>query len=196
MSHPSSRTPTHPIHPQFLSRWSPRAFTGEAIEESTLLGFIEAARWAPSASNLQPWRFIYARRGTPSWERFMGLLLEANQVWAANASAIVYVLSKTTRPSGDGEVPSVTHSFDAGAAWAYLALQASIEGWIAHGVGGIHRDRIRQELAVPDSFAIEAGIVIGRLADKSVLPEALQAREVASDRLPLAAIAAEGRFTF
>lgn len=91
-------------------------------------------------------------------------------------------------------MPANNHSFDSGAAWGYLALQASLAGWHAHGLAGIERDKIRKELGIPDVYAIEAGIAIGRLGDKAALPEALQARETPSARKPLSEIATEGRF--
>lgn len=89
------RVADYPIHTQFTERWSPRAFTGESIAQETLLSFFEAARWAPSAYNSQPWRFLYARRDTPDWERFLGLLNEFNRGWAQHASALVIIASKT-----------------------------------------------------------------------------------------------------
>lgn len=198
MTTPQPRTSDHPIDKQFVERWSPRAFGGEDISAETLSTFLEAARWAPSAFNLQPWRFLYARRNTPQWDRYLGLLNEFNRSWAASASAIVIVLSKTTfLPAGkDVEVPSATHSFDAGAAWGFLALQASLSGWAAHAIAGIERDKIRQELHVPDNYAIEAGIVIGQVGDKATLPESLRGREFPSPRQPLSALAAEGDFSF
>ncbi|ABE36036.1 NAD(P)H-flavin oxidoreductase [Paraburkholderia xenovorans LB400] len=197
MTTSNSRTADHPVDRLFLNRWSPRAFTQDLIPESTLLTFLEAARWAPSSYNSQPWRFVYARRGTAHWERFLGFLNDFNRGWAQHAAAIIIVLSKSTfvPPGGNEEVPAPTHSFDTGAAWGYLALQASLAGWHAHGLAGIERERIRAELAVPDVYSIEAGIAIGLPGDKSTLPEALQAREIPSPRNPLSAIATEGHFT-
>jgi nitroreductase len=196
MTTSNARTADHPIDKQFLSRWSPRAFTPETIPESTLLTLFEAARWAPSSYNSQPWRFAYARRDTEHWTRFLGFLNEFNQSWAKHAAAIVIVLSKSTftPPGGSTEVPAPTHSFDTGAAWGYLALQASLLGWNAHGMAGIEHDKIRQGLAVPELYSIEAGVAIGRAGDKSLLPQKLQAREVHTPRKPLAEFAAEGRF--
>lgn len=198
MSTSHTRKAEHPISEIFLERWSPRAYTGEEIPEATLLGFLEAARWAPSSYNFQPWRFVYARKGTAHWDRLFGILNEFNQSWAKNASALVIVLSKLTSlpPGKDTEVPNLTHSFDAGAAWGYLALQASLSGWQAHGMAGIDREKARVDLQVPEGFAVEAAVAIGRIGDKSILPEALQAREVFSPRQPLANIAAEGSFKF
>jgi nitroreductase len=196
MTQANARTADYPIDPLFLERWSPRAFTGETISERDLLTLLEAARWAPSSYNSQPWRFIYARRDTEPWSRFLGLLAEFNQAWAKNAAALLILVSKTTLlPRGaDKEVPSRTHSLDAGAAWANLALQATRSGWAAHGMAGFDVARTAAELGVPADYRVEAAIAIGRPGDKSLLPEALRAREQPSDRLPLAQLVSEGRF--
>jgi nitroreductase len=164
----------------------------------TLATILEAARWAPSGYNFQPWRFVYARKGTAHWERLLGMLNPFNQSWAKSASALIIVLSKTSEipPGKDAESPNRTHSFDAGAAWGYMALQASLMGWQAHGMGGIEHDKIRTELQVPSGYHIEAGVAIGRQGDKSTLPEAMQARETPSGRRSLAEISAEGVFPF
>ncbi|MGT2509324.1 nitroreductase family protein [Cupriavidus basilensis] len=196
MSQP--RSTEHDIHPLFLQRWSPRAFTGEAIEPATLLRFFEAARWAPSGYNAQPWRFVYGRRDTPAWQPIFDALSEYNQGWARSASALVAILSrKVWIPPGKIEPQDiVTHSFDAGAAWASLAFQVTLSGWHAHGIGGFDKARLREALAVPDDYAIEAVIAIGKQGNKSQLPEALQAREQPTQRHPLAHLVAEGRFAF
>jgi nitroreductase len=196
MTQANSRTAEYPIDPLFLQRWSPRAFTSEAISERDLLTLLEAARWAPSSFNSQPWRFLYARRDTAPWPRFLGLLNEYNQSWAKSAAALVILVSKTTLlPRGaDKEVPSYTHSLDAGAAWANLALQAARSGWAAHGMAGFDVARTASELGVPAGYRVEAAIAIGRPGDKSLLPEVLRARELPSDRLPLAQLVMEGKF--
>jgi nitroreductase len=196
MTQANSRTADYPIDPLFLERWSPRAFTGEAIPERELLTLLEAARWAPSSYNSQPWRFLYARRDTEPWPRFLGLLNEYNQFWARNAAALVILVSKTMMlPRGaDKEVPSYTHSLDAGAAWANLALQATRSGWAAHGMAGFDVSRTAAELGVPMDYRVEAAIAIGRRGDKSLLPESLRAREEPSGRLPLSQLVCEGRF--
>ena len=196
MTQANSRTADYPIDALFLERWSPRAFAGEAILERELLTLLEAARWAPSSYNSQPWRFLYARRDTEPWPRFLGLLNEYNQSWARNAAALVILVSKTMMlPRGaDKEVPSYTHSLDAGAAWANLALQATRSGWAAHGMAGFDVSRTAAELGVPPDYRVEAAIAIGRPGDKSLLPESLRAREEPSGRLPLSQLACEGRF--
>lgn len=194
----SERQADHAIDPQFTQRWSPRAFTGEPIDEPTLLRFLEAARWAPSGFNAQPWRFIYGRAGTPAWQPIFDALSAYIQGWAQRASALVLVLSRTVwqQPGTDAPGPNLTHAFDSGAAWAYLALQATLSGWHAHGIGGFDRDKARANLGVPADHALHAVIAVGRRGDKSVLPEALQARELPNQRLPLSQLAAEGRFAF
>jgi len=196
MTTPNPRNADHPIDPQFINRWSPRAFSPESIDKATLLTFFEAARWAPSSYNSQPWRFIYATRDSEHWTQFLGFLNDFNRSWASQAAALVIVLSKSTfaPPGATDEVPSISHSFDSGAAWGYLALQASLAGWHTHGLAGIERDKIRTALKIPDTYSIEAGIAIGRLGDKASLPEGLQARETPSPRKPLGEIATEGRF--
>lgn len=192
----NSRVSSFAINSLFLERWSPRAFTDEAISDTQLLTFFEAARWAPSSFNSQPWRFLYAQRGSEHWPLFLSLLVEFNQSWAKNAAALIIVISKKTTipPGATAEVASYSHSFDTGAAWAQLALQAAASGWVAHGMIGFDKDRAAAELHVPEDFRVEAAIAVGRRGDKSVLPERLQGREVPSDRLPLEQIAFRGTF--
>ena len=190
------RRPAHPIDPIFTERWSPRAFSPEEISQEELLTIFEAARWAPSAYNSQPWRFVYARRGTSHFDALLGALIPFNQSWAQRAAALVYVVSNSVlrSPGSDKDVPSHSHSFDAGAAWSSLAFQATRLGWHTHGMSGVDFDRAFIDLGVPAGYRVEAAVAIGRLGDKSLLPAGLQAREVPSDREPLSEIIFEGRF--
>ncbi len=190
------RTADHPIAELFLDRWSPRAFTGEEMPQHVLFSILEAARWAPSSYNSQPWRFLYAVRDNTHWDKFLSLLNPFNQSWAKTASAIMFVISEDTMlpPGATDRVPSHSHSFDAGAAWANLALQATLLGWHAHGIVGIEMERVKHELHIPAGHRIECGIVIGKQGPKTLLPEALQAREHPSPRKPLSEIAFEGAF--
>jgi len=192
------RQTEHDIHPQFTARWSSRAFTAEPLPEATLLSFIEAARWAPSSFNAQPWRFVYGLQGTAGFEAIFGALNEFNRGWAQRASALIAIVSAKRWQAPGASAPSEisSHSLDTGAAWGYLALQAQAAGWNAHGIGGFDRQALREVLGVPEDFHIEAVAAIGRPGDKSILPEALQAREQPSLRRPLAEIAAAGRFSF
>ncbi len=196
MTDENPRIPDHPIERVFLDRWSPRAFTGEPIRQSVLFTLFEAARWAPSSFNSQPWRFLYATNGNAHWDKFLGLLSEFNQSWAKTASALVFVVSETTMAHhGDSaRVASHTHSFDTGAAWGSLALQATMLGWYTHGMEGIDFGCAYAELKVPDDHRIEAAIAIGKLGRKAALPDQLQAMEFPSFRKPIAEFALEGGF--
>jgi nitroreductase len=192
----NGRTADHPIDPIFLERWSPRAFSGEPIAQAEFLTVLEAARWAPSSFNAQPWRLLYAHRDTAYWPAFLGLLSESNRGWAARAAVLLFLVSKMhLRPRGtDHDVPSYTHSFDTGAAWAQLALQATRLGWYAHAMAGFDRERAVIELGVPPGYRIEAAVAIGRPGDASLLPESLREREIPSSRQPLSSTAFEGLF--
>ena len=188
------RESKYPIDKIFLDRWSPRALSGEAVSEEELMTLLEAARWAPSSYNNQPWRILYARRDTEHWSRFLGLLIEFNQSWAKNAAALLLFVSKTTFDF-NGE-SSVTHSFDTGAAWENLALQATMLGLVAHGMQGFDYERARTELNIPEGYRVEAMAAVGRPGRAEDLPDALREREAPSPRKSLEEIAREGQFNF
>src|SRR5258706_3592829 len=104
MTSMDDRLPDFPVDPLFLERWSPRTFDQSAITERDLMTLFEAARWAPSSYNAQPWRFVFALRETPSWTRFLDLLNRFNRSWAANAAAIIFIISdRMIQPTGDVE---------------------------------------------------------------------------------------------
>jgi nitroreductase len=192
----NSRTADHEIDEVFLERWSPRAFTEEEIPEADLFSMFEAARWAPSSYNSQPWVFIYARRSSPHFDKLLGLLIEFNQSWAKRAGALVIMASNSVMlpPGADKAVPSHSHSFDAGAAWGSFALQGTKLGWHAHGMVGFDIPRAFAELGFPEGYRVEAAAAVGRLGDKSILPEGLQKREAPSPRKPVTDFAFEGSF--
>ena len=188
------RQAAYPIDNLFLDRWSPRAMTGEPIAQEDLMTLFEAARWAPSSYNNQPWRMLYARRDSELWPLFFDLLVESNQSWAKNAGALVLFISKTTFDK-NGE-PSVTHSFDTGSAWENLALQGWLKGLVVHGMQGFDYARARSELNVPEGYKVEAMIAIGKPGDPETLAPELREREVPSDRRPLDQTICEGKFCF
>lgn len=187
-----ARTPNHPILPVFTDRWSPRAFSDKPVTETQVLTLIEAARWAPSASNLQPWRFIYAIKGEPEFDTLLSLLIPFNEGWAKNAAALVFITSVT---SFDGQRQNLTNSFDAGAAWMSLAIQAQSMGLVAHGMAGIEYEKAPLVLELSPLLKVEAAVAIGYQGDVSTLADFLQPREVASDRQPLEAMAFKGKFS-
>jgi nitroreductase len=186
------RRPDCDIQPFFVNRWSPRAMTGEEISREELLRMFEAARWAMSSFNNQPWRFLYAFRNTPHWETFFNLLTPGNQAWCGNAAALLVVISKTTFDASGK--PSRTHSYDTGAAWYSFALQGVMMGLVVHGMQGFSYDRAREELGVPDAYQVEAMAAVGRPGDPEDLPKTLQDREVPSQRKKVEEFAFEGGF--
>jgi nitroreductase len=183
-----------PIEQLLLDRWSPRAMSGEEILNDELMRLFEAARWAPSSFNAQQWRALYARRGTEHWPLFLELLVEGNKSWAKNAAVLVLFVSRTAFEY-DGE-PSITHSFDTGAAWENFALQGFRQGLVVHGMEGFHYERARVELRIPEQFQIEAMAAVGKPGVKEVLPDKLQKRESPSDRRKLTDSICEGPFRF
>ena len=187
-----ARKPGHEIHPVILGRWSPRAMTGEGLSDDELMPLFEAARWAPSSYNGQPWRFIYAKRDTEHWERLYNLLAEGNKLWARKAAVLVVVVSR--RRFEHNEKPARTHSFDAGAAWENLALEGTRRGLVIHGMQGFDYEKARDALKIPEAFQVEAMIAIGKRGRKEDLPGDLQEIEFPSERKPLSAVVFEGRF--
>ena len=137
------RKPTYSIHPFILNRWSPRAMSGEELTDEELLPLFEAARWAPSSYNNQPWRFLYAKRNTKHWNTFFSLLGEFNQSWCKNAAVLIVVISHQNFEHNNK--PSRTHHFDTGAAWENLALEATHRGLVAHGMEGFEYEKARTE---------------------------------------------------
>ena len=188
------RTPDYPIETLFLDRWSPRSMSGEPLADGELMRLFEAARWAPSTYNEQEWRFLYARRDTPHWPSFFGLLMEANQVWCGKASVLIVVLShKVFARNGE---PNPVHTFDSGAAFENLALQGAAMGLVVHGMAGFDRVKTRATLGVPDDYEVEAMVAVGHPGDPAELPPELQAREVPSGRKAVGEIIREGPFAF
>jgi len=187
-----TRTPTQTINPVFVNRWSPRGMTGQELDDGGLMALFEAARWAPSSYNNQPWRFIYAKRNTESWKRLFDLLVEGNKMWAKDSAALVVLISrKSFEYNGK---PSITHQLDAGAAWENLALEACFRGIVTHGMEGFDYQRTRQELEIPEDYDVMAMIAIGKRGPKEKLPPPLRDRESPTDRKPLTEIVMEGKY--
>ena len=188
----SKRTPEHPINKIFLERWSPRAMSGEEVSATELMPLFEAARWAPSSYNNQPWRFVYARKGSESWNKFYNLMVEFNKSWAVNASLLVVVVSKKT--FDHNSQPAITHSFDTGAALQNLALQGSMNGMVIHAMEGFDYQKAKAELNIPEGYSIEAMVAIGKKGKKEALPEELKQRESPSGRKRISEFVFESNF--
>ncbi len=187
------RPVSNPIAPWILSRWSPRSMSGEPLTQEEVQALFEAARYAPSSYNAQPWRFVFALKNDPVWDKYLDLLVDFNKSWCKNASMLVILCSrKTFEHSGK---PSQTHSFDAGAAWMNLALQGSHLGLVVHGLQGLDYQKAAHLAEVPSEFQVEAMIAVGKKAPKESLPPDLQAMEQISNRRPLSEIVFHGTFS-
>lgn len=196
ISQAGPRVAETPVSSLFLNRWSSRAMTGEPIPDAVLFALFEAARYAPSSYNSQPWRFAYAKAGTEDFSRFVGALSESNQGWAKQASALVLIASKArfTPPGQSAEIVSGAASFDAGAAWASLAFQAALLGWATRAMGGFDQERARIATGAPESLKLEAMIAIGKRGDAALLPPDKQPLEKPNARKAIGDIVFAGAF--
>jgi nitroreductase len=185
-----NRIASHPVDPLFLRRWSPRAMSGAPLTREQLLPLLEAARWAPSGGNGQPWRFAWALAGTPHFDRFLAALVPGNREWCVRAGALLLLSAKVVRDDGK---PAPSAVFDAGAAWMGLALQGTLSGLVVHAMGGFDREAARAAVALPAGLEPQVMIAVGHPGRVEDLPERLREREVPSDRLPLEGLAVEGR---
>ena len=173
-----------PVHELIRERWSPRAFAPKPIPKPAAMAIFEAARWAASASNEQPWHYIVApREDAAGFERAVGCLAAGNQGWAKNAGLLVFTVARLTR--GNGE-PYSHALHDMGLASAQLTLQAMASGLMVHQMAGIDRDKIRAVYKVPEGYDPVTGIAIGYQADPATLPDDRQQQELAPrQRKPL-----------
>jgi len=186
-----ARKTQYPIHPLLHSRTSPREMTGEEISDEDLMTLFEAARWAPSHYNLQEWRFVYAKRNTENWQKFMDLLWPLNQKWCENASALVVLLSRKYHDFKGTKTLIPTHSFDAGSAWLSLALEGTARGLVVHAMGGVLYDKAYEAINVnPETHHIDAMIAIGKRPPK----ELRKMNENITQRKPIESFVSEGVF--
>lgn len=187
----SVRALDFPADAAFVNRWSPRAFSPEPIDDQTLVTVFEAARWAASSFNEQPWRFLMARTDA-NRQKFLGFIAPFNRTWAEAAPVLVLVVSKKTF-SHNG-TPNPVHVYDAGTASGYMALQACLSGLVMHGMAGFDKDGAKTALHIPDDFEPIAVYALGKQGDKNALPPKLQEREVPSGRRPVSESVMEGGF--
>lgn len=180
------REPEFPVDRLFLERWSPRAFSPDPVPHATLMMLFEAARWAPSCFNDQPWYFVYAADEL-GLVKMRSILVEKNRRWADRAPVLALICSQ--RNFRHNQQPNRWAAFDAGAAWMSLALQASMLGLCVHAMGGFDVDAAYDTLGLSrEKLDIHAAVAIGRMGDPKLLPEDVAAREFPSSRRPLAEI--------
>ena len=166
-----------PIMPVLADRWSPRSFdTQHEASEHELLSVLEAARWAPSSSNGQPWRFFVGKQGDATYSQILASLVEFNESWAKNASALILVAAKPTRD--DGSIHA-DYQFDCGLAVAQLVIETHDRGLVAHQMTGFDKDNARTELEIASELVPVVVIAIGKQDAPEKLSEAMAEREVA-----------------
>ena len=160
-----------------VERWSPRAYDAAAvIDDETLRTLLEAARWAPSANNVQPWRFIVARRGTAEFTTVHDALMGFNQAWADSAAALIVNVAEVVDEQG---APRRWAHYDLGQAVAHLSVQAQHEGIHTHQMGGFDGARIAAAFGLGENLEVLSITALGKLGDVDALPEVLREREVA-----------------
>ena len=167
-----------------LRRWSPRAFADKDVSPAELTTLFEAARWAASSSNEQPWRFLVGRRGDETYQKIFNSLVEFNQMWAKSAPVLVLSVAKKTFTGKTDANRFNLH--DTGAATALLALQATANGLHAHSMAGFDAEQARASFAIPSDYDLGSVTAVGYLGDPSTLPERMQKPELAPrERKPL-----------
>lgn len=186
--------PDHPVHELVAQRWSPYAFADRPVSAADLRSLFEAARWAASSYNEQPWRYIVATKDHPAeFERVLSCLVEGNQVWAKAVPVLALgcvseVLAHTGKPNAAAE-------HDLGAASATLTFEATARGLVAHQMVGILPDTAREVFKIPEGFHALTGIAIGCAADPAAIPEKLAQRDLAPrQRKPLSEIVFAGQW--
>ncbi len=184
------RTSEYDIDEMFLNRWSPRSFSEKEVPRDIVLTLFEAAHWAPSAFNFQPWRFIIAQTAEER-KTFHSFISESNLNWCKQVPVLSLILSKTVTDKGNS---FRTHSFDTGTAWGFLALQANKKGLITHPMTGFDFDKAREVLKIPEEYHIEALVAIGYQDEKEKLSDLLQEREQPNNRRPLENFIFNGKF--
>ncbi len=165
----------HALHPAIQQRWSPRAFAPQPVEPQKLLSLLEAARWAPSSGNGQPWHFIVGMQGNATHARLVEVIKEGNLPWAAQAPVLMLTVARTTTSSGR----PATHAFyDVGLAVANLTFQATLLDLFVHQMGGFEPEKARALFAIPDGFAPVTMLAIGYLGEPEMLDERNREREL------------------
>ena len=182
-----------PIHEIISHRWSPRAFEDRAVEPEKLRSLFEAARWAASSYNAQPWFFIVASKDDPeNYKRILDCFVEFNQTWAMNAPVLAISIARTALEDGRTN----RHAFhDVGQAAATLAIEATALGLQAHQMAGIIPEKAHQAFGIPEGYEAVAGIALGYPGDPSSLPGQLKDRELAPrNRKPLDSFVFTGKW--
>ncbi len=186
---PNPRSSEVEVDSMFTDRWSPRAFLSDPLPEHQIQALFEAARWAPSCFNEQPWFFIYATEAKDR-EIFTSILVKKNQLWAGRAPLLMFSIARRKFLQSGKENRHAP--FDTGAAWLSLALQARKLGLYAHAMAGFNVEKAHEVLGVPkEDYQILAAIAVGRKGDGEHLPEDVLQMESPNSRKPLSEVASQ-----
>ena len=178
MSAQKQATPDHPVHELLARRWSPYAFADRAVSDDDLRSLFEAARWAASSYNEQPWRYIVASKADPAeFDRLLSCLVEGNQAWAQ--AAPVLALGCTSLNFTLNGKPNAAAAHDLGLASANLTVEATARGLFVHQMIGILPDRARELYRIPEGVQPLTGLAIGYAAPPDALPEKYRERDLA-----------------
>jgi nitroreductase len=167
----------HPIHTLLTNRWSPRAFGNRKVEKEKLQRLFEAARWAPSASNEQPWYFIIGQAGDDTYRKIFETLVEFNQLWAKTAPVLMLLAGKTK--SGKSGKHNPWWQYDTGQAAAHLTFQAASDGLWLHQMGGFDAEKAGKSFNLPEDHTAITVIALGYQGDAARLHPNLQKLEIA-----------------
>ena len=187
-----ARTPDHPVDPLFVNRWSPRSFSAEPVSVHALNAMVEAARWAPSSNNLQPWHFHITNGPGATRDRWNEAVNQWNRSWSDNAPVLVWVVARTVAPPNEKHptgTPNRHAHFDTGAATVQFVLEGERQGLKAHYMGGEDVAKAHQLLGLDANHEVVCAIAIGHQGPAEALPEALRARETPNGRKPAGEIA-------
>jgi nitroreductase len=165
---------TYPISELLYKRWSPRAFSDTPVEKEKLQRIFEAARWAPSASNIQPWYFLTGFKGDTVYSRIFETLAEFNQLWVITAPVLCLAICKVNNPKG---TENISRAYDLGQSVAHLSIQAMEEGLYVHQMGGFDVAKATELLNIPSDYEVRVAFTIGYIGDAEVLHPNLRKME-------------------
>jgi nitroreductase len=167
------------VLPLFLDRWSPRSFADRAVEPAQLAKVFEAARWAASSSNEQPWRFLIGTRPSETWQKIFDTLVDGNKKWVQKVPVLILGVANTRNSRGAENRFAL---YDTGAAAAYLTLQAAYMGLAAHQMGGYDREKARATFGIPEEFIPTSVIALGYQDEPAALADENQLTQETSPR--------------
>lgn len=184
----------HPVHEFIVRRWSPRAFSDKPVPPDVLRSLFEAARWAASSYNDQPWSYVVATKDDKeNFSKMLSVLMDMNAVWAKQAPVLAISVARRTFKHNGAPNPVALH--DLGAANAQLTMEATSRGLVVHQMAGFHHNKAREAFGIPEGWDPVSAIAIGYPGDPETLPEQLRKPELAArTRKPLSEFVMAGRW--